>query len=74
MNGEPDETQRFPNSGDSKPYEIWEYHQIEGGVEFDFIDLTGFNEYTLVNSTKHGEIKDESWQQSLKRTDNINSQ
>jgi GWxTD domain-containing protein len=63
--GEPDETQRFPNSGDSKPYEIWTYNQIEGGIEFDFIDLTGFSEYTLVNSTKRGEIQDASWQQLL---------
>jgi len=63
--GEPDETQRFPNSGNSKPYEIWNYHQLEGGVEFDFIDLSGFNEYMLVNSTKRGEVQDASWQQLL---------
>lgn len=63
--GEPDETQRFPSSSDSKPYEIWNYHQIEGGVEFVFIDLTGFNEYTLVHSTKRGELQDESWEQYL---------
>jgi GWxTD domain-containing protein len=63
--GEPDETQRFPNSGNSKPYEIWNYHQIEGGIEFIFIDLTGFNEYTLVHSTKRGEIQDASWEQLL---------
>ena len=64
--GEPDETERFPNSGDSKPYEIWNYHQIEGGVTFIFVDLTGFNEYTLVHSTKRGEIQDQSWEQLLK--------
>lgn len=63
--GEPDETQRFPSSQDSKPYEIWNYHQIEGGIEFIFIDLRGFNEYTLVHSTKRGEIQDESWEQFL---------
>lgn len=67
--GEPDEIQRFTNSSDSKPYEIWNYHQIEGGVEFVFIDLTGFNEYRLVHSTKHGEIQDWSWEQLLKRSD-----
>jgi GWxTD domain-containing protein len=66
--GEPDEIQRFTNSSDSKPYEIWNYHQIEGGVEFVFIDLTGFNEYCLVHSTKRDEIKDESWQQLLNRS------
>jgi GWxTD domain-containing protein len=65
MYGEPDEVQRFPNSQDSKPYEIWNYHQIEGGVEFVFIDRTGFNEYTLVHSTKRGEVQDDSWEQLL---------
>ena len=65
INGEPDEIQRFPSSQDSKPYEIWSYHQIEGGVEFIFIDLAGFNEYTLVHSTKRGEIQDVSWEQFL---------
>jgi GWxTD domain-containing protein len=64
--GEPDETQRFSNSMDSKPYEIWNYHQIEGGAEFIFIDLTGFNEYILVHSTKRGEIRDDTWEQLLK--------
>jgi GWxTD domain-containing protein len=66
--GEPDEIQRFANSNDSKPYEVWNYQQIEGGVEFVFIDLTGFNEYILVHSTKRGEVQDNSWQQLLNRT------
>ena len=66
--GEPDEIQRFANSLDSKPYEIWNYHQVEGGVEFVFIDITGFNEYILVHSTKRNEIQDVSWEQLLKRS------
>ncbi len=63
--GEPDEIERFPSSGDSKPYEIWHYYQIESGVEFDFIDRTGFGVYVLVNSTKRGEIQDDSWRNYL---------
>ncbi len=63
--GEPDEVERFPSSEDSKPYEIWHYYQIESGVEFDFIDRTGFGVYVLANSTKRGEIQDNSWQQYL---------
>ncbi len=66
--GEPDEIERFTNSTDSKPYEIWNYHQIEGGVQFVFIDLIGFNEYILVHSTKRGEIQDASWEQLLNRS------
>jgi hypothetical protein len=62
---EPDEIERFPNSSGSKPYEIWHYNQIESGVIFVFIDRSGFGDYSLVNSTKRGEIQDDSWQQYL---------
>ena len=63
---EPDEIERFPNESDSKPYEIWHYNQIESGVIFVFIDQTGFGNYSLVHSTKRGEIQDDSWQQYLR--------
>ena len=62
---EPDEVERFPNSDNGKPYEIWDYNQIESGVIFVFIDQTGFGDYRLVHSTKRGELQDESWQQHL---------
>ncbi len=60
--GEPDEIERFPSSQESKPYEIWYYYSIENGVEFDFVDRSGFGEYTLVNSSKRGELQDQEWQ------------
>jgi len=41
--GEPDEIERHPNETNTKPYEIWFYNQIEGGVYFVFGDYTGFN-------------------------------
>ena len=63
---EPDEIERFPTSSDSKPYEIWHYYSIENGVEFDFVDRSGFGDYTLVNSTKRGELRDDDWQRFLK--------
>jgi GWxTD domain-containing protein len=63
--GEPEEVERFPSGQDSKPYEIWHYYQIESGVEFDFIDRSGFGNYILSNSTKRGEIQDDGWQQYL---------
>lgn len=62
---EPDEVQRFPSMNNSKPYEIWNYNQIESGVIFVFIDQNGFGDYRLVHSTKRGELQDESWQQHL---------
>lgn len=59
--GEPSEIERYPNQIESRPYEIWYYNDIEGGVYFIFADLTGFSEYTLVHSTKRGELRDDNW-------------
>lgn len=63
--GEPDEIEKFPNQMDSKPYEIWHYNDIEGGVIFIFADLTGFSDYLLIHSTKRGEIRDDNWQRRI---------
>jgi GWxTD domain-containing protein len=63
--GPPDEIERHPNEMDTKSYEIWYYHSIQGGVEFDFIDRSGFSDYILVNSTHRNEIRDDNWQQQL---------
>jgi GWxTD domain-containing protein len=65
MYGEPSEIERHPNEGDSKPYEIWKYNDIEGGVQFIFADMNGFRNYQLLTSTKRGEIKDDNWQQEI---------
>jgi GWxTD domain-containing protein len=62
---EPDEIERFPTSSESKPYEIWHYYSIENGVEFVFVDRSGFGEYQLVHSTKRGELRDDDWQRFL---------
>jgi len=63
--GEPSEIQRYPNSTDARPYEIWRYESLEGGVEFIFGDLTGFSDYQLLHSTKRGEIRDDYWQRRI---------
>ena len=65
MYGAPSEIDRYPNQTDTKPYEVWHYNDIEGGVVFDFADLTGFGDYQLVNSTKRGEMSDDNWQQRI---------
>lgn len=65
MYGKPDQIDRHPNESNSKPYEIWYYNSIQGGVSFDFVDRTGFGDYTLVNSTARNEIHDDNWQQYL---------
>lgn len=65
MYGEPSEIERFPNVSETRPYEIWTYHDIEGGVIFIFGDITGFNNYQLINSTKRGELRDDYWQRRI---------
>ncbi len=60
--GRPDEIDRHPSSSSSKPYEVWTYNSIQGGVIFVFVDLTGFNDYELIHSTMQGEVSDPDWQ------------
>jgi GWxTD domain-containing protein len=63
--GEPSEIERYPNQLETRPYEIWNYNEIEGGVYFIFADLTGFSDYTLLHSTKRGELRDDNWQRRI---------
>ena len=63
--GEPTEIERYPNQLETRPYEIWHYNELEGGVYFVFADLTGFSDYQLVNSTKRGELRDDSWERRI---------
>ncbi len=64
--GEPDDTERYPSTTEvARPYEIWRYFNIENGVSFIFVDRTGFGEYTLVHSTKRGELWDDDWSRLL---------
>ena len=49
--GPPDEVERHASETNTKPYEIWTYHSIQGGVEFDFGDRSGLGDYMLLNST-----------------------
>jgi GWxTD domain-containing protein len=63
--GEPTEVERYPNQLETRPYEIWQYTEIEGGIYFVFADLTGFSDYTLIHSTKRGELRDDNWQRRI---------
>jgi GWxTD domain-containing protein len=63
--GQPSEIERYPNQTETRPYEIWYYYDIEGGVQFVFGDITGFSDYTLLHSTKRGELRDDSWERRI---------
>jgi GWxTD domain-containing protein len=59
--GVPDEVERHPNEINSKPYEIWSYHNIQGGVIFVFVTRNQGRDYELVHSTHRNELHDENW-------------
>ncbi|HMK39431.1 MAG TPA: GWxTD domain-containing protein, partial [Bacteroidota bacterium] len=61
--GPPDDVERHPNESDTKPYEIWTYNNIQGGVEFDFLQRIQGADYELVNSTHRDELHDANWMQ-----------
>jgi GWxTD domain-containing protein len=47
--GPPSYVERHPFDSDSKPYEVWDYYDIN--QRFIFIDNTGFGDYRLYNPT-----------------------
>jgi GWxTD domain-containing protein len=66
--GAPDDIERHPNESDTKPYEIWTYNSIQGGVEFDFLQRIQGADYELVNSTHRNELHDANWMQYAQQT------
>ncbi|MGA9293001.1 MAG: GWxTD domain-containing protein [Ignavibacteriaceae bacterium] len=44
--GNPDNIERHPFEVDSKPYQVWDYYQLN--QSFVFVDETGFGDYRLV--------------------------
>jgi GWxTD domain-containing protein len=63
--GPPDEVERHANEVNTKPYEIWTYHSIQGGVEFVFGDRSGFSDYDLLHSTHRDELQNANWMNQL---------
>ncbi len=63
--GPPDEVERHASEVDTKPYEIWSYNSIQGGVQFIFGDRSGFSDYILLHSTHRDELHDDNWMQQL---------
>jgi GWxTD domain-containing protein len=45
--GPPDNVERHPFDYNSKPYEVWQYYNIN--KSFYFIDETGFGDYRMIN-------------------------
>jgi len=66
MYGEPSEIERFPSSLESRAWERWWYHGMEGGVYFIFVDYETADDFILVHSTKRDEIKDSNWEDKIR--------
>ena len=66
--GMPDDIERFPSTNDRVPYEIWKYNNIESGVEFIFAEIGSDRTYTLVNSTKDGEVSNPNYEKLIERS------
>jgi len=60
--GEPDDIDRHPSETERRPYEIWTYHQIQGGVIFVFVLKNPGGDYELVHSTHRNELRDDNWE------------
>ncbi len=59
--GAPDDMERHPNETETRPYEIWSYNNIQGGVIFVFVLRNSAGDYELVHSTHRNELHDENW-------------
>lgn len=59
--GPPSDYDRHPNEPQSRPYEIWTYEEIQGGVMFAFVQRVVNGEYELVHSTHRNEVHDDQW-------------
>ena len=66
--GPPDDYERHPNESNMRPYEIWTYNNIQGGVLFVFVQRNQGSDFDLVHSTHRNELHDENWQRYAQTT------
>ncbi len=66
MYGEPTFRYPFPNEPNLRPYEEWQYDNLQGGVMFIFADLNATREYRLIHSDMRGEISNDDWMAVLR--------
>jgi GWxTD domain-containing protein len=64
--GEPDRIERRPYNPYERPFEVWNYYEMEGGAKFLFMDESGFGDYKLKSSTLRGEIYDPQYDEYIK--------
>ncbi len=63
--GPPSNVERETSNPNTKPYEIWRYDDLQGGVIFVFADRTGFKNYELMHSTHRNELQNSDWERAI---------
>ena len=69
--GEPDRVISKPNTVQRRPYEQWQYHELQGGGLFLFVDESGYGDFQLRSSTIRGELYDPTWDEYLYRPETV---
>jgi GWxTD domain-containing protein len=64
--GPPSYVQHYPTSEGNRPYEEWEYNEIQGGSIFIFADFSGNRDYQLLHSNVIGENSDLDYMSRIK--------
>lgn len=59
--GKPSQIDRYYSVAETRPYEIWFYSHLQGGIQFSFVDISAFGHFILVHSTAQGELRNEQW-------------
>ncbi|MCF7807539.1 MAG: GWxTD domain-containing protein [Candidatus Marinimicrobia bacterium] len=67
--GPPSNIEKSLMSIGQRPWEGWYYYDMEGGVEFIFVDRSGFGRFDLVHSTARSELEDQNWSRFLNSRD-----
>lgn len=60
--GEPTSVDSYPTKDGNKPYEVWNYQHIAGGVKMYFVDVHLSGRYKLVHSTHYDEVQNSDWE------------
>ena len=66
--GPPDNLDRRPADIAYKPHEIWSYYS-KGGMQFVFLDFSGFGKYDLIYSTVEGNFTHPKWYELIDPTE-----
>ncbi|UCD93929.1 MAG: GWxTD domain-containing protein [Candidatus Zixiibacteriota bacterium] len=61
-----DEREDIPAPSYGRPYEVWSYYSLQGGVVFVFQDIDGYGDSRLVHSDARGEIYNSDWENLVK--------